>query len=164
MLLKGINLTLMIGPAVPVPVPQSVLDALTSIEVVCNSGGTPGGFELKFSLSKRSPLHTLFLVSGGAMIPIVRVVLVATMNGMPEVLMDGVMTDHQVIPAAEGQSTLTIKGKDLTALMDIIPFDGLPYPACPTYVRVNLILLKYLALGIVPLVIPPIVSNVPISL
>ena len=30
-MLKGINLTLMIGPAVPVPVSQDVLDALTSV-------------------------------------------------------------------------------------------------------------------------------------
>ena len=32
-MLKGINLTLMIGPAVPLPVSKSVLDALTSVEV-----------------------------------------------------------------------------------------------------------------------------------
>ena len=32
-MLKGIHLTLMIGPVVPVPVPQRVLDALTSVQV-----------------------------------------------------------------------------------------------------------------------------------
>ncbi len=32
-MLKGVHLTLMIGPAVPVPAPQSVMDALTSIQV-----------------------------------------------------------------------------------------------------------------------------------
>jgi len=161
-MLNGINLTLMIGPAVPVPVSQDMLDALTSVQVVSNSGDTPSGFELAFTLSNRSPLHTLFLLSSGASIPIVRVVIVVTVNGMPEVLMDGVMTNHQVTPGTEGHSTLTVKGTDLTALMSIIPFDGLPYPAMPTYVRVNLILVKYLALGIVPLVIPPIITDVPI--
>ena len=32
-MLKGVDLTLMIGPAVPIPVPRSVLDALTSVRV-----------------------------------------------------------------------------------------------------------------------------------
>ena len=32
-MLKGVHLTLMIGPVVPVPVPKPVLDALTSVEV-----------------------------------------------------------------------------------------------------------------------------------
>ena len=163
-MLKGVNFTLMIGPAVPVPVPQVVLDALTSVTVSISSGETASGFELTFTLSNRSPLHTLFLLSGGGSIPIVRVVIMVTMKGMPDVLMDGVMTHHQVSPGTEGHSTLTVKGTDLTALMSIIPFDGLPYPAMPTYVRVNLILVKYLALGIVPLVIPPIIMDVPIPI
>ena len=37
-MLKGIHLTLMIGPAVPVPVPQVVLDALTSVQVITTAG------------------------------------------------------------------------------------------------------------------------------
>ena len=43
-MLKGIDLTLMIGPAVPIPVPQSVLDALTSVTVTSASGETASGF------------------------------------------------------------------------------------------------------------------------
>ena len=49
-----------------------------------------------FTLNKRSPLHTIFLLSGGQPIPpIVRVVIVVTVNGTPEVLMDGVMTQSR---------------------------------------------------------------------
>jgi hypothetical protein len=161
-MLKGVHLTLMIGPAVPVPVPQSILDALTSVEVNCYSGGTPGGFSLKFTLSNQSPLHTLFVVSGGVSIPIIRVVIIATVNGSADVLMDGVMTTHEISPGQDGTSTLEIKGKDLTSLMDIIPFDAIPYPAMPVYARVNLILAKYLVFGIAPVVIPPIFPSVPI--
>ena len=65
---KGIYLTLMIGPGVPVPVPQVVLDALTAMQVISTSGEM-SGFELTFTLSNRSPLHTLFLVSGGSRHP-----------------------------------------------------------------------------------------------
>ena len=162
-MLKGINLTLMIGPAVPVPVPQVVLDALTSVQVTSASGNTESGFELQFTLSNNSPLHTVFLLSGGAMLPIMRVVIVVTINGTPNVLMDGVMLDHQISPGSDGShSTLTVRGKDLTAVMDFIDFSGLPYPAMPVVVRVLLILAKYAVLGIIPIVIPPIVSDLPI--
>lgn len=164
-MLKGIHLTLMIGPAVPVPVSQDILDALTSVQVVTTSGETQSGFELTFTLSNQSPLHTLFLLTGGTSIPIVRVVIVVTVNGTPQVLMDGVMTHHDIQPGTTaGQSTLTIKGKDLTTLMTILPFDGVPYPAMPPAARVLLILAKYAVLGIVPLVIPSIAEDIPIPI
>ena len=62
MLLKGINLTLMIGPGVPMPVSKDVLDALTSVEVTSNTEG-PSGFSLQFTVNKNSPLLTLFLLA-----------------------------------------------------------------------------------------------------
>jgi hypothetical protein len=164
-MLKGIHLTLMIGPGVPVPVPQTVLDALTSVTVTTASGETASGFELKFTLSNQSPLHTIFLLSGGAMPPIMRVVIVVTINGMPNVLMDGVMLNHQVSPGSDaGHSVLTVQGKDLTAVMDFIDFSGIPYPAMPNFARVAFILAKYAALGIVPLTIPEIVTDIPIPI
>ena len=61
-MLKGVYVTLLIGPVVPIPVPQVVLEALTSLEVTSNTGG-PSGFQLSFSLNNRSPLHTTFLVA-----------------------------------------------------------------------------------------------------
>jgi hypothetical protein len=162
MLPKGINLTLMIGPAIPIPVSRDVLEALTRVQVITNSGETSSGFELSFTLSNRSPLHTLFLLTGGATIPIVRVVIVATLAGSAEVLIDGVMTHHEVVPGEQGRSTLRVKGKDLTALMDFIPFDGVPYPAMPPVVRVLLVLAKYAVFGIIPMTIPSIVEDIPI--
>ncbi len=162
-MLKGLNLTLMIGPAVPVPVSQDVLDALTSVEVVTASGETTSGFELAFKLSKNSPLQTIFLLSGGASIPLVRVIIAVTVNGTPEVLMDGVMTQHEVGPGDDpSHFSLKIKGKDLTAVMDYIDFSGIPYPAMPEFARVALILAKYAVFGVVPLVIPSVLTDVPI--
>lgn len=162
-MLKGINLTLMIGPAVPIPVSQDVLDALTSVQVTSASGGMESGFELQFTLSNKSPLHTVFLLAGGNMIPFMRVIIVVTISGTPHVLMDGVMLNTQITPGGDAsRSTLTVKGKDLTAVMGFIDFSGLPYPAMPFAVRVLLILAKYAALGIVPIVIPAIVEDLPI--
>ena len=162
-MLKGINLALMIGPAVPVPAPRVVLDALTGVQVMVTSGETTSGFELTFALDKHSPLHTLFFLSGGAMIPVIRVVIAVTVNGTPEVLMDGVMTQHEISRGAQpGASTLTVKGKDLTALMGLIDFSGIPYPAMPDFARVALVLAKYAVLGIIPKVIPSVLIDVPI--
>ena len=79
-MLKGINLTLMIGPAVPLPVSKAVLDALLSVEVTAKTDG-PSVFQLKFTIDKRSPLATLFMLTGGAQIPLVRVVIFVTING-----------------------------------------------------------------------------------
>jgi hypothetical protein len=162
-MLKGIHITLMIGPAVPMPVPREVLDALEQVQVESPAGETPSGFELTFSLSKRSPLHTLFLLTGGTAIPIVRVVIVVTVAGNAEVLMDGVMTHHEVRPGTSASSArLVVKGKDLTALMNLIELDGIPYPAMPPAVRVLAVLAKYAALGVIPLVIPSVVEDLPI--
>jgi hypothetical protein len=164
-MLKGIDLTLMIGPAVPIPVPQSVLEALKSVTVTTTSGTSASGFELSFTLSNNSPLHTIFLLSGGALPPIMRVLIIVTINGTPNVLMDGVMLDHQVSPGSEaGHSVLTIRGKDLTAVMDVIDFSGIPYPALPNFARVLVILAKYAVLGILPLTIPEIVTDLPIPI
>lgn len=163
-MLSGLHLTLMIGPAVPVPVPREVLDALQSLTVTTTAAPrTPSGFELKFTLGTKSPLHTLFLLSGGGQLPIMRVVIVATVGASAEVLIDGVITRQEVQPGPDaGHSTLTITGVDLTAVMDLIDFDGLPYPAMPAEARVALILAKYAFLGIIPMVIPSIMLFVPI--
>ncbi len=158
-----VRLQLYVGPAVPVPAPKVVLDAIQEVKVEVGSGAAPSGFELSFSVSNRSPLQTLFLLTGGASIPILRVVIAVTVGGTTEVLMDGVMTDHEI--STDGPtSTLHVKGKDLTAVMDIIPLDGLPYPAMPPAVRVLVALAKYAALGCVPLVIPSLLEDVPIPI
>jgi hypothetical protein len=162
-MLKGIDLTLMIGPVVPLPVSKDVLDALISVEVTSRTEKA-SGFQLKFILSKNSPLQTIFLVAGGAQIPLVRVLILVTLNGTTEVLMDGVMTNHEVTggSAKEGP-VLTITGEDLSRVMDYIDFTGLfQYPAMPPEARVFLILAKYAFLGVIPLVIPSVLIDVPI--
>lgn len=161
---NGLHLTLMVGPLVPVPVPQEVLDALTGVQVVTNAGDAASGFELTFALSTNSPLHALFLVAGGQSIPLVRVIIAVTINGATEVLMDGVMTHHEVKPGTDaGQATLIVKGKDLTAVMDYVEFN-VPYPAMPGEARVGLMLAKYAMFGIIPMIIPSVLLDVPIPL
>ncbi len=159
-MLKGVHLTLMMGPVIPAPVPQVVLDALIGVTVTTNDVGK-SGFQLSFTLSNRSPLHTLFLMAGASPIPVLRVIIVVTLNGTPNVLMDGMVTNHQIAPGtAAGHSTLTLTGEDLTVMMNKVDFSGFPYPAVPAEGRVALMLLKYAFLGIVPLIVPSVLMDV----
>ena len=106
------------------------------------------------------------MLSGGAGIPLVRVVIVVTINSFTA-RVDGWRHDaSSSMPGSEpGQSTLTVKGKDLSALMDYLPLDGMPYPAMPPAVRVLTILAKYAFLGhYPPLVIPSVVEDIPLPI
>jgi hypothetical protein len=160
-MLKGFYLTLMIGPAVPVPAPQVVIDALESVQV--NSSLDRSGFQLTFGISKNSPLLTTMLPAGFLDPMMTRVILIATVGGLPNVLMDGIITRQELAPGNEpGASTLTVTGEDLSVLMDVVEMPFMRYPGMPAAARVALALSKYAAFGIVPLVIPPLFNDVPI--
>lgn len=161
MAIQNIQLTLLIGPTVPIPAPRPVMQALQSVEVT-TTVGSPSGFQLSFVLSNRSPLHTVFLIAANAVPLALRVILVATINGTPTVLSDGIITRQEIAPAQGGFSTLTITGEDLTTVMDRQQFNGIPYPAMPAEARVALILAKYAVFGMIPLVIPSIFQDIPI--
>jgi hypothetical protein len=161
-MVDGVHLSLMIGPVVPVPAPQVVMDSLASVEVTTSDTG-PTMFQLTFGLSSRSPLHTLFLITGGAPLLFMRVIVTVTVGGTPTVLVDGVITNHQIVPGTDVEHpSLVITGEDLTALMNQQDFSGFPFPAMPAEARVAVLLAKYAVLGLVPLVIPSVLIDVPI--
>ncbi len=158
---SGVRLSLLIGPVVPVPVPHAVVDALQSVQVR-SAAGDRGGFQLTFSLDAKSTLNTLVLLLGQVG-PVIRCIVIATIGARSTVLMDGVVTHHQVSPDVEtGRSVLTVTGEDLTRVMDFIDFSGFPYPAMPAEARVALIVAKYAMFGMIPLVIPSVTIDVPI--
>jgi len=160
-MLKGVHLTLMIGPLVPLPVPKSVMDALLSVKVT--SGKDKSGFQITFGVSKKSELLTTLLPAGYFDPMSTRVVLIVTLGGMPNVIMDGIVTQQELSPSNEpGQSTLTITGEDLSVLMDVIEMNLMRYPACPEIARLYVIMAKYLVFGIVPILLPPLPPDIPI--
>lgn len=161
-MLDNVKLTLLMGPLVPLTPPRSVIDALDSVEVTVNDTGT-SGFQMTFLVDKQSPLQILFLLSGGSPFLFLRVVLVATVNGVANVLMDGVVTNNHIAPGDKGSnSTLTITGEDLSALMNQSNWSGFPFPACPAEARVALMLAKYAIFGVIPLIIPSVLIDVPL--
>ncbi|MDB5970552.1 MAG: hypothetical protein JWQ90_3002 [Hydrocarboniphaga sp.] len=165
-MLKGIHLTLMMGPAVLVPAPSLVMDALDSVEVTTASGSA-SGFQLSFQFNSRSALNQILLIAGvqaaSAYTPPLRVLMFVTMNGTAQPLFDGVMTHIAVQPGANGSSgTLSMTGEDLTRMMDNYDWSGLPYAAMSIEARVALICAKYASFGIVPLPVSAIYPDTPI--
>ena len=153
-------LTLMVGPVEAVPAPKPLMDALTGVEVNV-SATSKSGFQLSFTLANSSPLQLFFLLSMGAPVPIIRLILVATFGGLPQVIMDGIVKHTEVVPdAMQGSSKLVITGEDLSAVMDLEDFSGIPYPGMTPDLRVLTILGKYAMFGIVPNVVPVITPDV----
>jgi hypothetical protein len=154
----------MIGPVIPLTPPREVMDAFVGATVTVNDVGD-SGFQLDFSIDKRSPLQILFLLTGGAPLLFMRVVLVATVNGQANVLIDGVIVNNHIKPGDKrSNSTLTLVGQDLTAVMDQSKPSGFPFPACPREARVALLLLKYAFFGVLPLIIPSVMIDVPLPI
>ena len=153
-------LTLLVGPVEAFPAPKPVIDALTSVEVTVSATGK-SGFQLSFTLANSSPLQTFFLLAGGSPVPIIRVILLATFGGLPQVVMDGVVKHTEVVPdAMQGSSKLVVTGEDLTAVMDLIDFSGFPFPGLTPDLRVLIMLAKYAMFGIVPNVVPVITPDI----
>jgi hypothetical protein len=152
-MLKGVSLTLYSGAVTTSPVSREIIDALTSVEVTNTTEGA-SGFQLSFTLSNRSPLHSDFLIQACTN-PLLRMIIVANINSTQEVMMDGVITNHQVSAGSQpGESILTMTGEDLSKVMDLIDFSGVPFPAMPANARVATIIAKYAMFGIIPAVVP----------
>jgi hypothetical protein len=163
-MLDSVQLRLLVGPIIPLTPPRAVMDALTEVEVKVVDVGQ-SGFKLTFSIDKQSPLQILFLLTGGMALLFMRVVIAVVANGTTTVLVDGVITDNSIAPGDKGSnSTLTLMGKDLTALMDQSKFSGFPFPAMPAEARIALMLLKYAVFGVVPMVVPSVLLFVPIPI
>lgn len=150
---KGFNLSLKMGPLRADPVPRFLIDSLTKVQVT-HSAGSRSGFQLTFTAVKNSQIVTSLLPSGFFDAPR-RVILSVVLNGQSTVIMDGVITKHDFNPSSEpGQSTLTVTGVDVSQMMDLLDFSGLPWPAMPAEAKIAIMLAKYAMYGVIPLIIP----------
>jgi hypothetical protein len=119
------------------------------------------GFQLVFALSRESTILRV-LQPAGFFDPNIRVIVVLTVNGLPNVLMDGLIIRQELTPSNDlGKATLTVTGEDVSLAMSLTEIKGIPFPI-PENLRVMAILAKYLIYGIVPAVIPPLFPDQPI--
>jgi hypothetical protein len=155
-----IQLTLLMGPLIPVPVPQPVTDAILSAQITV-AAGQRSGFQLSFDLSKNGIINQT-LLPAGFFDPPTRAIIVVTVRGTPTVLMDGIVMRHEVgVSGVPGQSTLTLTGEDLTVLMSLEEKE-MSFTAMGPATRAIAIIAQYARYGIVPLVIPELIPQVPL--
>jgi hypothetical protein len=144
----GIRLIMWLGKAVPLPPPPGLLKALTDVTVTNDADGDDG-FQLTLTVGKNELLD-YGLLSGGTLDPMARVVIGVLMGVIPEVLLDGVITHHELQPSNEpGQSTLTVTGKGLTQVLDLEERNG-KYENQPDSLIFVQLISKYARYGLVP--------------
>lgn len=164
-MLLGAHLTLLIGPTIAVPAPLPLIEALTSVNVTHNDRGR-SGFQLTFQIGRSGPLDLIdyALVMNPLLQPFSRVVIMVTFNVVPQVLMDGVITNVQFVPSNEpGASTLTVTGEDISVMMDLHQ-KNFPWPALTPDNVVRAIVAQYAQYAIVPIAMPPVFGNPPLPI
>lgn len=163
-MLKSYQLVLRIGPVITLPVPAEVMDALTAVSVKESSSGR-SGFSLTFTVSKNGRIMQELLPTGYFEPIVTRVQIVVIAQGTPITLMDGIIAKIDLAPSNEpAKTTLTVTGEDVSVAMDLIDLTGIPYPFMPAEARVALILLRYLEFGLIPVIIPSPLIDVPNAL
>jgi phage protein D len=165
MTLLGVRVTLLIGPTVAVPVPPNVIQALRRVEV-CHKDEGQSGFEIVFDVGRSGPADALdyALLANPLLAPFNRVIVIVTFNVMPRVLMDGIIARQEFSPGQQpGQATLTIKGEDVSVMMDRTERSA-EHPAQDETIIANKIIATYARYGLIPMVIPPIAIDPPIPI
>lgn len=162
MSLLGTRLTLLIGPTVPVPAPPSFVEAIENVTVTHSDQGR-SGFQITFRAGRSSSdILDYALLSSPLLRPFNRVVLVVTFGAIPQVLMDGMITDQQFSPSNQpGASTLTVTGEDVSIMMDLEE-KSVEHPAQPEAIIALKLIASYAQYGLIPLVIPPPSIDVPL--
>lgn len=163
MTLLGIQQTLLIGPTVAVPAPPMLSEALQSAEVTHSDQGR-SGFQLIFQAGRNGPadLVDFSLLLNPLLKPFNRVILLVTFGGIPRVLMDGIITHQQLAPGSEpGTTTLTVTGEDVSIMMDLEEKSA-EHPAQDETLIALKLIASYAQYGLIPLVIPPAVFDLPI--
>src|SRR5712691_13524194 len=114
----GIRQIVLIGNTIPLPLSYDISSALLRTEVT-NDADQGDGFQLTFTLGKDKTLDYSLLKSGTLDL-FNRVVIGVLLGALPQVLIDGVITHHQVAPSEEpGKSALTVTGKDISTMLDL---------------------------------------------
>jgi hypothetical protein len=154
----GVRLVLYLGKTIPQPAPTDVLDSLLKVEVT-NDDENGDGFQMTFSLSKDKTMD-YGLLQSGVLEPFTRVMIGVILGATPEVLIDGVVAHHQVMPGNEpGTSTLIVTGKDVSQMLDLEQKNE-KYENQPDFLIVMQLIGSYAQYGLVPAVTPT--TDVPI--
>jgi hypothetical protein len=164
MSLLATRLTVLIGPSLPVPAPQSVLEALEEVEV-CHGQDCPSGFQIRLRVGRGGPAELVdysLLANPLLFKPFNRVILMVSLSGIPHLLMDGFITHQELSPGTRpGTGRLTVTGEDASVLMDMEERSA-EHPAQDETIIVTKLLASYARHGVLPKVIPPLALDPPV--
>jgi hypothetical protein len=152
----GVHLSLLIGPTIPLPATPDIAEAMQSVSVTQNDEGR-SGFQIVLQVG-RSGLTDLLdykLLLNPLLRPFNRVILTVMFDALPQVLMDGIITNRQFSPGNQpGLGTLTLTGEDVSVMMDLVKKRA-NWPVMSEPLIALAIIGSYAQYGLVPVVIPP---------
>jgi len=165
--LPGIYAILLLGPTLPLPVPEPISSAIESIEVR-NSDEGRDAFQIVLNIGRSSNMAESLLDYSLVQNPLLnnfnRVIIMVTFGFVPTVLIDGVITHKQLSSSSEpGQSKITITGEDVSFMMDRKEMSTV-HPNQPDPIIITKLIASYAQYGLVPSVVPPVSLDVPIEL
>jgi phage protein D len=162
--LFGVHLTVLAGPGIPLPLPQSALAALNTLEIAVSTAET-SALQAQFKAGRSAALADVDdypIMKQPGLKAGARITIMLTLGVVPAVLFDGVVTQTQLNPGqGQGDGTLAITAMDVRALMDREePSETRTYPAMPVAAIAAMVMARYAQYGLIPLVVPPAVIDV----
>ena len=146
----SVQLGLAFGASVPLPAPPHVMEALEAVEIESGDEGR-SGFQITFLVGRdRNAPRDYALLEGPSLELFSRVRIWVAVDGRPEGLIDGFVTDRQLNPGEmPGTTTLTVTGEDVSVMMDLEERSE-EHPAQSVPVIVTKLILRYKKYGLVP--------------
>ena len=161
MSISTVRLALWIGPGLPGPAPGELMRALRAVEVT-QTDTAPCGFQLTFQTELTSQ-SDFAVVQSSLLRPFSRVLVQVIVDGEPGTLIDGFITHQQYLPSnGPDLSTFVVTGEDVSVKMDLIA-ESQEYPSMSDSEIAELVLDRWLMLGIFPSIVPTPVNVVPFS-
>ncbi|GAC1503578.1 MAG: hypothetical protein NVS2B14_16320 [Chamaesiphon sp.] len=152
----GINLTVLIGKNTPRSAPQLLIESLQNVEVTHSDEGY-SGFQITFQVGRsgRKDLLDYQLIKHPLLKVFNRVILIITLGAKAQVLMDGIITNHEFTPSfTPGGSTFTITGDDVSVMMDLEQ-KSVEHTAQDEAIIARVLIGNYPKYGLIPEVIAP---------
>lgn len=165
MSLLGTHLTVLAGPTVPVPLTPDLASRLREVTVTESDAGR-SAFTLTLDAGRSGPTGALDtpVLGAGPLRANSRVVVVLTLGALPRVLIDGVVTETELVPGSAGApSRARFTGQDVSVLLDRHEVTT-EHVALPDNLQVLAIAARYATHGLVPQVLPPPVIDPPMPI
>jgi hypothetical protein len=151
----SMNLLLLLGKTVPKPVPSRINEAMSKIEIT-QILGDRSGFQVSFQLNRVELSEQLDdpLIKEVLLEPFSRMILGITINGTPEILLDGIITHHQIQYTDEGEIIFVVTGEDVSVMMDLEEKSVL-HPSQAEHTIATKLISSYARYGMIPSVKAP---------